>query len=62
MIGQPTGVTFLIAAKSVLRFNTVSGDRKASEYVIIGTLASIGWAMLTALAIVSLAGPAVAVP
>ncbi|MCA8878368.1 MAG: DUF3307 domain-containing protein [Rhodobacteraceae bacterium] len=62
VIGQPTGVTFLIAAKSVLRFNTVSGDRKASEYVIIGTLASIGWAMLTALAILALAGPADPVP
>ena len=42
--GQPAGIGFLIAAKSVLRFDA---DRKqnVTEYVIIGTLASFGWAM-----------------
>jgi Protein of unknown function (DUF3307) len=43
--GQAEGIGFLIAAKSVLRFGTVGDDRKVSEYVIIGTLASFGWAM-----------------
>jgi len=38
-------VGLLLAAKSVLRFPTAKDDRKISEYVIIGTLASIGWAL-----------------
>ncbi|SPH17424.1 hypothetical protein DEA8626_00942 [Defluviimonas aquaemixtae] len=45
MVGQPAGIGFLIAAKSVLRFETTSKDQRAGEYVIIGTLASFGWAM-----------------
>jgi hypothetical protein len=45
--GQAEGIGFLIAAKSVLRFGAVADDRKVSEYVIIGTLASFGWAILT---------------
>ena len=50
--GQPEAIGFLIAAKSILRFGTVtaSEDRAVSEYVIIGTLASFGWAILAALA------------
>ncbi|MEO8243951.1 MAG: DUF3307 domain-containing protein [bacterium] len=43
--GQASSIGFLIAAKSVLRFGTVGDDRAISEYVIIGTLASFGWAM-----------------
>ena len=43
-VGQPAGIGFLIAAKSVLRFESAKGQ-EASEYVIIGTLASFGWAM-----------------
>lgn len=46
LVGQPTGVGFLIAAKSVLRFDTTAKDQSAGEYVIIGTLASFGWALL----------------
>lgn len=36
------GIGFLIAAKSVLRFNDIKGDhmRKEAEYVLIGTLMS----------------------
>lgn len=49
MAGHPEAIGFLIAAKSILRFN-VSTDRAASEYVIIGTLASFAWALLIALA------------
>jgi hypothetical protein len=46
LVGQPVGIGFLIAAKSVLRFETTSNDQRAGEYVIIGTLASFGWALL----------------
>jgi hypothetical protein len=52
LTGMPEGIGFLIAAKSVLRFGSVSDDRKVSEYVIIGTLASFGWAILTSFATV----------
>lgn len=50
LAGQPIGVGFLIAAKSVLRFGTAMRDQRLAEYVIIGTLASFGWAIVTALA------------
>ena len=52
--GMAEAIGFLIAAKSVLRFGTVSDDRAVSEYVIIGTLASFGWAIATAFATVFL--------
>ncbi len=47
---QPDGIGLLIAAKSILRFNELArdADRSASEYVIIGTLASFAWAIATA--------------
>lgn len=48
LVGQPAGIGFLIAAKSVLRFDTASKDQRAGEYVIIGTLASFGWALAAA--------------
>jgi hypothetical protein len=44
LAGQPAGIGFLIAAKSVLRFDSQSKNEKA-EYVIIGTLASFSWAI-----------------
>ncbi len=47
--GQTQNIGFLIAAKSVLRFGTVADDRKVSEYVIVGTLASVLWAIAAAL-------------
>ena len=50
LAGEPAGVGFLIAAKSVLRFDTLRQGRRASEYVIVGTLASFTWAFLAALA------------
>ncbi|MEM7075585.1 MAG: DUF3307 domain-containing protein [Pseudomonadota bacterium] len=46
--GQPVAVGFLIAAKSILRFGTATRDQATAEYVIIGTLASFGWAFLIA--------------
>ncbi len=45
LVGQPAGIGFLIAAKSILRFDTASKNQHASEYVIIGTLASFAWAL-----------------
>ena len=48
VVGQPAGIGFLIAAKSVLRFESASKDTSAAEYVIIGTLASFGWGVLAA--------------
>ncbi len=48
LTGQAEGIGFLIAAKSVLRFGAVGDDRAVSEYVIIGTLASFGWAIAMA--------------
>lgn len=51
--GQPEGIGLLIAAKSILRFNELAADasdRRASEYVIIGTLASFAWAIGVGLA------------
>ncbi len=54
MSGQAEGIGFLIAAKSVLRFGSVGDDRAVSEYVIIGTLASFGWAIAVAFGTVTL--------
>lgn len=54
--GEMGAIGFLIAAKSILRFGTVSESRAASEYVIIGTLASFGWAIVAALATRALLG------
>lgn len=54
LVGQPAGIGFLIAAKSVLRFDTASKDQRAGEYVIIGTLASFGWALAASYATLAL--------
>lgn len=40
---QPTGVALLVGAKAVLRIR--NDDRRHSEYVIVGTLLSFGWAL-----------------
>lgn len=45
LFDSPIGIGFLLTAKSVLRFDTTRKGQRASEYVIIGTLASFGWAM-----------------
>lgn len=56
--GVPSGIGFLIAAKSVLRFGDVTAEgadnRKMAEYVIIGTLASFTFAIPVAYATVTL--------
>lgn len=53
LFGQAQGVGLLIAAKSILRFGAVKDDRRLSEYVIIGTLASFGWALIVAYAVLA---------
>ena len=44
LIGQPAGIGFLVAAKSILRFKE-SKEQKLAEYVLIGTLLSFGLAI-----------------
>lgn len=48
LIGQPDGVGLLLAAKSILRFSDANA-RAHTEYVIIGTLLSFGWAIVSAI-------------
>ncbi len=45
MAGQFTAIGFVIAGKSLLRFQSAS-EGKASEYVLIGTLVSISCALI----------------
>jgi len=54
LIDQPGAIGFLIAAKSVMRFETASKEQKAAEYVIIGTLASFAWALAVTIAVITL--------
>lgn len=58
LAGEPAGIGFLIAAKSVLRLEATFSDgtkhHRAAEYIIIGTLASFGWAMAASFATVAL--------
>lgn len=48
LMDQPNGIGFLIAAKSILRFGEIkdTSQRKVTEYIIIGTFLSFGWALL----------------
>lgn len=47
------GIGFLIAAKSILRFNDIKGHeaRKEAEYILIGTLMSFSLSIMVGLAI-----------
>lgn len=51
VVGHWEAVGFLITAKSVFRFGDLkeSKHRKLTEYILIGTLISFGWAIATAL-------------
>lgn len=51
VLNQWQAIGFLIAAKSVFRFNDLSNakDRKLTEYVLIGTLLSFALAIFTGL-------------
>lgn len=42
-------IGFLIAAKSVMRFVSISIEKEVSKYVIIATLASFSWAIVAAI-------------
>jgi len=52
--GQPQNIGFLLAAKSVLRFGATKEQRGISEYVIIGTLMSFGWAITVSMGVLAL--------
>lgn len=43
-----SGIGFLLAAKSIFRFGDLNNakDRNLTEYVLVGTLMSFGWAIL----------------
>jgi hypothetical protein len=64
LTGQAQSIGFLIAAKSVLRFGSISNEKEASEYVIIGTLASFSWAIAASFATMALLShlPALGIP
>ncbi len=48
ILGHWEGVGFLLAAKSIFRFGDLTNakDRKLTEYILIGTLLSFGFAMV----------------
>lgn len=50
LLGQPAGVGFLVAAKSIFRFGELKDreNRMEAEYITIGTLMSFGWALAVA--------------
>ena len=50
LVDQPTGVGFLVAAKSVFRFGDLKEheDRMEAEYIIIGTMLSFAWGLVAA--------------
>ena len=48
LMGQPGGIGFLVAAKSILRFSEAKESQKLAEYVLIGTLLSFGLAIAAA--------------
>ena len=54
VIGNPAGIGFLIAAKSILRFEEAK-QQNVSEYVLIGTLWSFGLAIAITWATLQLA-------
>jgi hypothetical protein len=51
--GHFEGIGFLIAAKSILRFNDIKGNeaRKEAEYILIGTLISFATSILVGLVV-----------
>lgn len=52
--GYAQVIGFLIAAKAILGFGTGPKNRKTAEYLMIGTLASYGWAMVVSLGVLAL--------
>ncbi len=52
VLAQYEAIGFLIAGKSILRFNETTSENEKSEYVLTGTLLSLAIALLLGLAIV----------
>jgi hypothetical protein len=46
-------VGFILAAKGILRHSEISGaeQQQVAEYVLIGTMTSLGWALTVALVV-----------
>jgi hypothetical protein len=47
MLGQYSAISLLIAAKGIIRFNEKDRPEVKTEYLVIGTLMSIGIAIVT---------------
>lgn len=57
VMGQWSAIGFLLAAKSIMRFNdTRTAKRPVSEYVLLGTLLSFGFSIATGLVARALLG------
>jgi len=54
LLGQYAAITILFAAKSIVRFGEAK-ERRFAEYYLVGTLASILFALLTAQAALKVA-------
>lgn len=56
VLGHWEAIAFLVAAKSVFRFGDLkdSGNRKLTEYILIGTLLSFGIAIVTGMIVVGI--------
>ena len=53
-VEQPEAIGFLIALKAIMQFDPDPQRFEIRQYVIIGTLASFGWALLAAYATLAL--------
>ena len=51
MLGQFSAISLLIAAKGIIRFNEKDRPEVKTEYLVIGTLMSIGVAIITGVAV-----------
>ena len=54
LMGQLEAIGFLIAAKSLIQFDSRSEGLAARQYIIVGTFASFGWAIVVTLATLAL--------
>jgi hypothetical protein len=54
MLGQFSAISLLIAAKGIIRFNEKDRPEVKTEYLVIGTLMSIGIAIITGVAVKNL--------
>jgi len=51
VLGQFSAISLLVAAKGIIRFNEKDRPEVKTEYLVIGTLMSIGLSMITGLAV-----------